>query len=157
MAIINPNLNISEIRETFLKTGSVFIRDFLVPEYAEVLDRFFNRDMPSDWWYSASTTVAGVEYDRNYNSNREMILQKRKEANQRAIEGHFSYSFFRTLNNHADSCYCDECNLRKVLISEEILLFLSSIDDGEFDRASEIFASKFESGCFLSTHNDLKN
>jgi Rps23 Pro-64 3,4-dihydroxylase Tpa1-like proline 4-hydroxylase len=157
MAIINTNIDIEKCREEFLRTGSVFIRDFFIAEYAEVLYNFFNLNMPSDWWYSASALQNGVEYDRNYESDRSILLAKRAIANQRMYEGNFSYSFLRTINNHVEGCYCDECNLRKILISEEVLKFLSSISGEKIVNSNELFASKYEEGCFLSPHHDLKN
>ena len=157
MGIINSNIDIEKCKEEFLATGSVFIRDFFIPEYAEILHNFFNHRMPNDWWYSASTGHNGVEYVRNYELSRELILSKRKDANQKMYEGNYSYSFLRTMGDHANSCYCEECNLRNLLISTEILKFLSEVSDQTMINSSELFASKYEEGCFLSPHHDLKN
>jgi SM-20-related protein len=140
-------------------TGTTVIRDFLQPDYAEDLWQFFHNEMPSDWWYSSTFPNKNGEISniRNLSENRQEILQEIDYVNSLMGAGRFSYQFYRTLGNHATTCYCKECELRKWLNSEELLSFISQVTGERYTHYGTIFASRYSAGSFLSPHHDHKN
>jgi len=163
---INSSISGSDYRNEFENTGSAFVRNFLTPEYADELAKFFSTDMPSDWW-SASTypdkhgNIANV---RNFVESAGQIEENRLDANKvfynqsrGGISGNISYHFYRTLGNHVEGCYCAECKFREWLLSSELLGFLESVSGEKYDRFNTTFASKYSEGCFLSPHTDHAN
>lgn len=163
---INPALSGKKYRAEFVRTGAAVIQDFLVPEYAEELHKFFNETMPSDWWTSATYPGADgqVSYIRNIPENYETIENDRQRANQLFGSGHgtgqhhlMTYHFYRTLGDHYENCTCVECNLRKWLLSSELLDFLESVSGEKYTGFNVTFGSKYSDGCFLSPHTDHSN
>jgi SM-20-related protein len=152
---INPENNPLDYREEFIKNGSVTIRNFLVPEFAESLRKFFEEGMPSDWWYSASCPGDnGVDYIRNFEACQDSIKTSKQKANSSFARGDFSYFFYRTLGDHVEGCYCDECNFRKWLKGEDVLNFIREVSDMNCINYDTVFASRYSEGCFLSPHHD---
>jgi hypothetical protein len=141
------------------ETGSAVIRDFLSPGYAETLWDFFHNVMPSDWWYSSTypSTNGGINNIRNFPECQEEIIAERDHVNSIMAGGNFGYHFYRTIGNHCEGCYCEECNLHQWLNSEELLNFISEATGEKYVRYGTIFASRYSSGSFLSPHHDHQN
>lgn len=155
---INPNLRPEDYSEKFLSTGSVVIRDFLVPELADELHNFFSGGgMPEDWWYSTSFPgIEGLKFVRNFEDNKSYIESERQHSENLFNEGQFTYHFYRTAGDHYVDCNCSECCFRRWLNSEESLKFLGNIANVELTGFKTIFGSRYSSGCFLSPHHDDK-
>jgi Rps23 Pro-64 3,4-dihydroxylase Tpa1-like proline 4-hydroxylase len=152
---LNPENNPLDYREEFISTGSVTIRNFLDFESADKIRKFFEEDMPSDWWYSASCPGNdGVDYIRNFETNSDLIKASMKKSNETFANGGFSYFFYRTLGDHVEGCYCDECHFRKWLKSEEVLQFIQEVSGIPCTNYDTVFGSKYSEGCFLSPHHD---
>lgn len=154
--LINPNLIPEEYHKEFVEKGSVTIRDFLDPSYADKLHLFFSQGMPENWWYSVSApgTQGYIEYIRNYPESKEKIDLERANSNSVLNNRGFAYHFYRSAGDHVEGCYCDECDFRKWLHSEELLTFISKIGGETYTRPDTIFASRYSAGCFLSPHTD---
>jgi len=154
--MINSNIDPLSYREEFINKGSAVIRDFLDLDYANKLSEFFNGGMPENWWYSVSFpgTKGFVEFIRNFPENEEQILIEKKHANELFNQNYFTYHFYRSAGDHVQGCYCEECNFRTWLHSEEILNFLSTVSGYNITNYNTMFASKYSEGCFLSPHHD---
>lgn len=154
--MINLNLDPNTYHEEFINKGSVVIRDFLELDYVNKLSDFFNGGMPENWWYSVSYpgTKGFVEFIRNFPENEEAILVEKAHSNQLFNQNQFTYHFYRSAGDHVQGCYCEECNFRKWLSSEEILNFLSIVSGYNITNYNTMFASKYSEGCFLSPHHD---
>ena len=66
--LINPNLDLTKLNQTFKEKGYVVIDNYLKEDVAENLHNFFSYEMPSDWWSVAtypSENIDGVSYFRN--------------------------------------------------------------------------------------------
>jgi hypothetical protein len=163
---INPANKGTDYRDQFFESGTTVIRDFLVPEYAEKMHHFFNSEMPSDWWTAVTyPSVDGkVSYIRNHPQNHEVIQRDLQHANAQFGTGYgvgnytsMVYHFYRTLGDHYDSCSCSECDLRKWILTPELLEFLEGVSGDKYSGANSTFTSKYSAGCFLSPHTDYSN
>lgn len=159
--IINPELDIDSIREEFLSNRYVVIRDFLKPEYAEVLYEWFNNEMPIDWWYSSSYPKEdgsdGFDKIRNTEDNLERIAMKHKYVLSEMYKGNFAYHFHRTLQDHVDGCDCTECGFRRWTNSYENVRFLNNLVEEPVKHADTMFAAAYLPNDFLSPHVDSPN
>lgn len=159
MKNINEIILPSWYTKELTQSGTAVIRDFLTPEYAEELWKFFHHEMPTDWWYSSSLPGpdGGINNIRNLPENQEQIRLDQDRVNSVMTEGHFAYHFYRSLGNHTEECYCTECSLRQWLNSEELLSFISEATGEKYTGYKTVFASKYSSGSFLSPHHDHRN
>jgi Rps23 Pro-64 3,4-dihydroxylase Tpa1-like proline 4-hydroxylase len=157
MALINSEINPDLLSDEFIKNGSVIIRDFLTDEYANKLHEFFEYGMPKDWWYSVSYpgTNNFVEYLRDFEHNQEKINIEKSHSDFIFSKNEFSYHFYRTAGDHVQNCYCQECEFRNWLNSEELLGFMGKVAGKKFTSYSTMFGSKYSEGCFLSPHHDV--
>lgn len=164
--VLAKHENFDQYRKEFEETGSVVIRNFLTEEYAETLYKFFNNEMPDDWW-SIATVIPGkdVTYLRNADVNRYQIQALKDTANKAFYEnsldpnfvGGMTYYFYRTVNDHHEDCWCKECDFKKELAKEEVLDFLEKVSGERYTRTFTTFTSKYSEGCFLSPHTDQSN
>jgi len=159
--MLNKNLNKRKLKFEFLKNGFVIIDDFFLSEYADKIYHFFNYEMPKEWW-SVSTRPASNGENRMDNcyytdDNFSFIQEKEKIAREAFLNSQFSYIFRRTLDDHVEGCECVECQLRKCLATTEIHQFISDLTGINVNHSSELFASWYTEGDFLSTHSDGDN
>lgn len=157
----------NELYQTLALAGSVTIPNFLDEQVADDLERFFNSEMPEDWWSAASypTETGEISYIRNYPQNSEAIQNAKNYADSffyndslaSGQSGRLAYHFFRTLGNHVSGCYCAECKFREWLLSPELLGFLSKLSGDTYTSFNTTFASRYSEGCFLSPHTDYSN
>lgn len=159
--IINPELDIDSIRENFLRNRYVVIRDFLLPEYAEVLHNWFTNEMPTDWWFSSSTPredgESGFLKIQNTEENLPYIAETHQYVLSKMFEGDFSYHFHRTIDDHTDICTCTECGFRRWTNSEENINFLNQLVEEPVSQADSMFAAAYLPNDFLSPHVDSPN
>ena len=158
--LINPNLDLDKLRKKFKKEGYIVIDNYLKDEVAEDLYKFFNYEMPSEWWSIAtypSENDDNVNYLKKISSNDIFITQARQVAEKSFGEGHFSYSFHRTLDNHYEKCGCTECKIREFLNEKDSHDLISKITDLKITGSNEVFAACYLPGYFLSPHQDHPN
>lgn len=153
---MNPELVGINYRDEFLNNGSVTIRDFLTPENAECLHRFFNAEMPETWWSSSSFpgVDGGISYVRNCPENQEAIADDKRRVSELFSRGQYAYHFHRTVGDHYEDCTCPECEFRRWLVSAECLDFLEAATGIRHSGYNTMFASRYVDGCFLSPHHD---
>lgn len=158
--LINPNLDLEKLKETFKNKGYVVINNYLKEDIAEELHNYFSYDMPSEWWSIATFPAKnhkGVEYLQNTEENEDNIIEARNHAIESFGKNLFSYAFHRTLDNHYDDCECTECQIRDFLNNKESHDFVSNVTDLKITGANEVFAACYVPGDFLSPHQDSPN
>jgi len=155
-----------DYKKEFEETGSVVIRNFLEEDAAESLYKFFNQEMPADWWCVANFIPGSdVTYLTDRPENRSHITLLKEKANKAFYEnstdpnfiGGLTYHFYRTVNDHYENCSCGECNFKQWLLSPEMLDFLHGISEERYTKTFTTFASKYSEGCFLAPHTDESN
>lgn len=163
-------MNVTEIynkRIEFEINKIIHIKDFFNQETTNKIENFFYNVMPDDWWSSTfrfeydaekiGTNVIpnGESFgEMNLSSNNEKINLYKKMALESFHNKKFSYFFNRTYENHWNTCVCLLCHLIPFMKSKQFITKISEITGYELTQITEIFASKYESGNFLSTHND---
>ena len=156
--MINPNLNLRELKYQFLRDGIITIENWLDPEYAYQLWHHLNT-MPRDWWCVSSRPA--IDGDMHITEWTDENLEYIKACNQHArnafAQDIFSYIFRRTANNHFQDCTCAECNFRRDVLSDEVVHFLDFITGYKITQTNELFASWYDGGDFLSPHSDGPN
>ena len=162
--MINPNLNVEELLKEFKLNKVVRINNFLTEEASNNIYKFLSEEMPRDWWYLSTfpkrpgikIETDNIRLDNNYKTTSE-IAYKKALADGDFQNGHFSYSFKRTIGNHVSNCTCQECKLKSYLKSEEAINFINKITDYNVKATKELFSSLYEEGDFLSIHHDGPN
>ena len=132
--MINPALNVVKLAETFEREKRVQITNFLKEDQANELHKWFNLDMPEDWWFTSIHDPNDEGYEGANNirvmagvgevadEQQKLINIKIKEANDAFIDQKFSYVFDRTLP-HAATCDCLECQFLEFL-KTDLMMFL---------------------------------
>jgi hypothetical protein len=156
---INPQLDLEYLKDTFTKTRSVVIENFLTKESALNLYNFFTKIMPKDWWY---ISYAG-HYDKmkmerltdEYLSKTDLQKEVYEPHYASMAKGNFSYIFNRT-GPHFPECTCGYCQYLKLMQSPLTLGIFSKITGQSYSHLGEFFASEFTPGQFLSKHHDIQ-
>ncbi len=163
--MINPALNVVKLAETFEREKRVQITNFLKEDQANELHKWFNLDMPEDWWFTSIHDPNDEGYEGANNirvmagvgevadEQQKLINIKIKEANDAFIDQKFSYVFDRTLP-HAATCDCLECQFLEFLKTDLMMFLVRSITQINVNTTNEVFASRFMPGHFLSPHHD---
>jgi Rps23 Pro-64 3,4-dihydroxylase Tpa1-like proline 4-hydroxylase len=168
--VINPLLNLSELRAEFAKNQKVVIKDWMDTATAENLWRFLDKEMPRNWLFSSSvpslkvTTGQSNDYNdcdkfRNIPENQPDINLSFDIAHKGLSEGKFSYFFWRSFDDHVSDCICQECQLSRFFSTPNFIQFLNAITGNTLNITNPftIFTSKYSQGCFLNTHSDDMN
>jgi Rps23 Pro-64 3,4-dihydroxylase Tpa1-like proline 4-hydroxylase len=166
--VINPLLNLSELRAEFAKNQKVVIKDWMDTATAENLWRFLDKEMPRNWLFSSSvpslkvTTGQSNDYNdcdkfRNIPENQPDINLSFDIAHKGLSEGKFSYFFWRSFDDHVSDCICQECQFKKFLRSDTMINFLNTITNRNITSLHTAFANIYDKGCFLATHTDDNN
>lgn len=172
--IVNPNLNIREIGENFIKTGRAEIDNFLDENTANHMHYFYNELYPAEWWSVSSVPALyknGGNSDEIYDEYNQCDRFQNTAENQASIktvyefahkangEGKFAYFFYRSFNDHPRDCVCQECQLTRFFSTPEFIAFLNNITGNSLNitKPFTIFTSKYSQGCFLNTHTDDMN
>ncbi len=155
---VNPNLDYEKIQKIIQEEKYVVIEDFLSEEYAEQLYTWLNETMAEDWWASSSLPnkdgTGEISSYRVTPENKLNILSDRHYATMKMLEGHFSYLFHRTFNDHYEECTCLSCDFFEKVNSPEFNEILSKLTGLEINGAQTFFAAKYIQGDFLSPHHD---
>jgi len=116
--------------------------------------------MPADWWYASffpSMKGDHHEHIQNILENYHKIKMQETYVKQCLNDPMYSYFFYRTLNDHYESCSCLHCKIESILKSEQLINILNEITGLNLTRTKTIFANRYTSNCFLSTHTDDGN
>ena len=111
---VNPNLDYEKIKKIIKEEKYVVIENFLNEDYAEELYNWLNNTMSEDWWSSSALPnkdgTGEISSYRVTPENKLNILGDRHYATMKMLEGHFSYIFHRTFNDHYEECICLSCD-----------------------------------------------
>lgn len=158
--LINPDLDLNKIQSTFKEKGYVVIDNYLKDKAANKLNNYFTNEMPPDWWSVAtfpSKNSDKVSYFRNVPEENINIQNARQHSIEAFGKNQFSYSFYRTLDDHFKECECIECQVREFLDSNESLDFISKATELNIKGSNEVFTACYLPGDFLSPHQDSPN
>jgi SM-20-related protein len=154
--MIDKSKDVSAIVAEFAEKKTVTIPDFLHPAKAEELFNFFDKDMPPDWWYSA-TMAEQRHHVRNMPEEQQRIDELRAKALSHFHQGKFAYDVFRTAGDHHTVCPCSECQFRRDVTSPESVSWFEALTSRKLYGFGEMFASYYAPGCFLAPHHDGNN
>lgn len=151
------SINLEEKKFTFQSNKIIEIENFLNNDYAEKIHNFLSKQIPEDWWVR-SINIQSLEYpkfvDIVQNNDNQIKIKYLTELANRSFSNHiFSYSFDKSWN-HYSTCSCDFCFFMKYLNSDEFINTISHIVDVKLTKTTEVFASRYTEGCFLSPHHD---
>jgi Rps23 Pro-64 3,4-dihydroxylase Tpa1-like proline 4-hydroxylase len=151
--------SIKNIKSDYEKNKIIYLNNFLDNVSAEKIYNFLNT-MPEDWWYSFFNIQSNLIplnnpiQLRNLNENKETHKFYSQMALDTFSNKLFSYSMNRTTEQHYLTCKCELCNFNAFLRSQKFISKISELTGIELTKTNEIFASKYESGNFLSPHHD---
>ena len=154
------NINISVLKDEFLNKQKVIIDNVLIPEFADIMHNFYLNEIPQDWWHASffpSINGDHHEHIQNNLENYHKIKMYETYVKQCLNDPMYSYFFYRTVNDHYESCNCLHCKIESVLKSDRMVQMLNDITDLNLINAKTIFANRYTSNCFLSTHTDDGN
>lgn len=147
--------NLAIFQHSFVVNRFVVVSDFIEAAIAEKTHAFLTRDMPENWWVAAiRLPSADPVFFKSVAVNRATIRDLAAAAGEGFAHGRFSYFHFRTLDDHPENCRCQICVVRTLLRSEQMADALHSITGLRLEEPREIFASRYDAGCFLGTHTD---
>ena len=156
---INP-LDIPLYRDAFQKRQRLVVDNFLQENHAEKIGSFL-KTMPEDWWFASSfpnqNSTPEMEVHRSAKENAYFIERSRNAARHALDNNLFSYFFYRTTNDHHESCACAYCDVARFIKSPELMAFLNQITNLDLTTVTECFANRYSDGCWLSTHTDDVN
>jgi Rps23 Pro-64 3,4-dihydroxylase Tpa1-like proline 4-hydroxylase len=156
MLRLNPGLDVKSLAATLASEGFISIQDILEPG-AEVERATELATIPGDWWTETMNISGAVKYKHNISldgaideGRRSLALTETREA---LAASKFCYHF-KDARVHFSTCGCIICRLKAVISGEEFAQFFRSLTGNAKLKVSEIFASKYERGHFLSIHHD---
>jgi len=157
---INENIVAKKYNNIYVSQGYVVIQNFLQDEYVENFYNFLN-DMNPNWWYHTSVTEVGKDEIRNFQDEKtqKIITDKRNSALKLFSQSKdFSFSFYRTLGNHYETCYCKLCQFNKDIIENSNFKKLVEEVTGEIElKLGTYFYTEYKPGDFLYPHTDSPN
>lgn len=151
-SIINNIDNIQVLNTNFKANKRIKISNILNNNFAEVLFKyaFFEKN------WILSTGINKNKYEKINNKQNEKINSAQiKNVNNAFEKGHFTYIFYRTMNN-INMSY-EEFTLRKYLNSNIFINLLNEITELNITHLTTMFMSKYTNGSFLSIHSDKGN
>lgn len=155
---LNTLPNPTKYQSLFKKDGIVTIPNFLNPTIAGEIYGYMSMQMPADWWYISSLSETNQKI---IHSLAEIDSEKegeiKRDANKQFNNNRFSYVFYRTYENHYKGCVCMECKLRQYFSQPIFIQYMSRLLGIPLNKMNELFLSKYDKDCFLTTHNDNGN
>jgi hypothetical protein len=133
MNINKIDINYELIKHIYQTKGYITIKNYLSKDYAEELYDFLINLDPT-WWYHSSIVDDDRVDIRNFSdiTTQKKIKSRREDALKSFSEAkNFSYSFYRTINNHYETCNCFLCKFTEKIIKNKV--FLSFIEKGTGD------------------------
>ena len=158
---INKNdINYEIIHNIYETKGYITVKNFLSKDYAEEFYDFLINLDPT-WWYHSSIVnndrvdirnLADITTQQKIKSRREDALKSFSEAKN------FSYSFYRTVNNHYETCECFLCKFTEKIIKNKVFLsFIEKVTGESNLKLETFFFTEYKSGDFLYPHTDSPN
>jgi Rps23 Pro-64 3,4-dihydroxylase Tpa1-like proline 4-hydroxylase len=146
-----------DLKKIYQEEKIIEIENFLSSENSNNIYDFLD-NIPDNWW-SRSINIQSNDFQNVQNisdieCNKPVIQELTNLSYQSLNNNIFSYSFYRTFENHYNTCICELCKFAKFLRSEEFIKYISELTNIELTKTNEIFASKYTSGCFLGPHHD---
>jgi len=155
---IRDNIDYRFYRKKFKKNKIIEINDFLDVTFCDKLYDFLNYKMPEEWWYHIACQHCEnlpLVYTINTFENVNRINYYHHLANVTFMNNCFSYSFYRTVEDHYKTCNCEICEIINIIKSRNFINAISRLTDIKLTKVTEIFVNRFNEGMFISPHNDL--
>ena len=140
--------------DTYKTTGILVIPNFFGNDFAERLHKFYNGGIPDDWWHLR--TSPGNNLTRCTDDNNEKMTKEWAIAGDAINGSDLAYRFFQT-TEHATSCYCEDCVVKELFKSKEMIDMINLLTNEGVTTTNSIFGSKYSSECFLAKHSDQGN
>ena len=163
--LINPQLDISKLKEEYEKDKFIVIRDFLQEEYATALASYYDK-IPADWWswMFLPDPDLGIEnwatniYREDGSESLKKIIEHKRNFLEKVYKENrgFSYIYKRVFyGSHYESCLCEECVFRKSFLEAAPMTnFLNELCGYQDLKPGELFTSKYGKGDYNGPHND---
>jgi hypothetical protein len=152
----NPALDQPALRRELEETGIVVIRDALVTDQVSTLDQQLAA-LNQTWWTELMNVGGETLYKHNpalsgtVNDVERISALTRTRMGMEA--GLFAYHF-KDQRGHFETCPCVVCGFKRSL--ERNLTFFRTLTGDEELSVTEVFASLYQKGHFLSIHHDKK-
>ena len=149
-----------DIKETYQTKGYVTIKTFLKEDFAEEFHKFLINMNPTWWYHSSIVDDDKIEIRNTQNKETQKKIESRRQAALKSFAEAkiFSYSFYRTINNHYDSCKCFLCKFDENIINSKKFKSLIEEISGEKNLTlGTYFYTEYKSGDFLYPHTDSPN
>jgi len=144
--------DVSKYKSIFEEKKRVNIYNILEENMAKQLFKY--AVLEKNW--NLSTGIDAVKYQKKAGKQFEKAnAQQIKKVNNKFNEDHFTYIFYRSLNNQKPSYI--EFSMRKMLNSPEFIDYLNQITQLNITQLNTLFLSKYKGGHFLSPHSDKGN
>lgn len=145
--ILNPNLDIDKLRNTYKNDNMIVIQDFLTTESATSMEQSLKNINENAWMVSMHPYQSNMYTFYQNEQNLKFIEEGKISAQNGLANGEFSYLFCRNEGNHVQ-------DFIQFIKSENTIKLLSQIVQMDLKDPISIFASKYGPGCFLTTHTD---
>lgn len=153
--MININEDdIPKLKNTYVSNGNKLkISNFLKNDFAELVYKYAL--LEKNW--NLASGISNNKYEKQNNAQFDKINNLQiKNVNTAFGNDHFTYIFYRAMNNSKNISFC-EFNLRKILNSKEFIDMLNKITDLHLTGLTTLFLSKYKAGNFLAPHSDAGN
>lgn len=138
----------------FNEKKKLSIPHFLQFEFAEFL---YSHVIHEKNW-TLATGIDATKYEKASNPSNEKINNSQiKNVNNSFANDHFSYIFYRSMNNSPKNMSYIEFLVRKTFSSKEFIERLNKITNLNLTQLTTLFLSKYKAGNFLSPHSDKGN
>ena len=156
---------VSEYRKIWKEKRYVCIPNFLKLDEANKFLEYMLRMRPNMWtavsrWGNNDGVIG--EY-KNIKKNERFINKIRQKANIGFRKGDFSYFFYKTMHpKNEKELVNDQMMMYQLYLMDKFrsngfIAWINRATGGRFTRVTNIFFSKYKSGCFLSPHCDKNN
>lgn len=158
--MINPDLNVLELKETFSEREILMIDDFCVSDFAMKVSDYLNH-LPEEKWYVTCCPIA--EKVRQYKSflntekNQPFINHLSKVALEQYKKGNYAYRFKRTYYANDMPPEGPELDLKCLFESRDLIQVVRQITGKDISGINSFFSSCYENGDFLARHSDEGN
>jgi len=155
---IRDTTNYKSYKKFFRRNQILEIANFLDEQFCNELYNFLNYDMPEEWWYHSAHQFCEnppLVYTLNTGENKSKIDYYHNLANITFMNRAFAYSFYRTIEDHFVNCNCKICEVINIIKSKDFIKYISKVTGTKLTKVTEIFASRFDEGMFISPHGDV--
>lgn len=141
-------------QEQFSKKKKLNIPYFLKNDFANILYKHILNE--KNW--TLATGIDAIKYEKaSIQTNEKINNTQIKNVNNAFANDHFSYIFYRSMNNNPKNMSYIEFSVRKLFSSPEFIENLNKITNLNLTQLTTLFLSKYKAGNFLSPHSDKGN